>query len=55
MVLILSLDKMAVQRLRDAAEKAKKELWCHNITNLITIYYHGSIRTTTFGNELDKS
>lgn len=34
----LSQDKMALQRLKDAAEKAKKMLWRNTNTNFITIH-----------------
>jgi len=38
----LSKDKMALQRLKDAAEKAKKRsFWCNFNSNLITIYHCG--------------
>ncbi len=40
MALILSKDKMALQRLKDAAEKAKKDLsGVTSYTNFITIHH----------------
>ena len=38
----LSQDNMALQRLKDAAEKAKRIIRYHNNTNFFTIYYRRS-------------
>ena len=35
----LSQDKMALQRLKDAAEKAKRFIWCFSNSNFITIHF----------------
>ena len=45
----LSTDKMALQRLKEAAEKAKKELiFCNNNKHQPSVHYSNSRRTKTF-------
>ena len=52
----LSTDKMALQRLKEAAEKAKKELiFCYNNKYQPAIHHSNSRRTKTFRYEPHKS
>ena len=52
----LSKDKMAVQRLKDAAEKAKKDLSGVTSTQIsLTVYHSRCSRSITFRNNINKS